>query len=276
MLRGKRNILELITLILLQKLFGKKLCIDLGFATHFAKQLKTAYNRQRNICVSLLRKTKIVYYYFANLDTKSMKDNRTFWKTVNPLSSEKSSSKESISLINKDGVITKNEDLAKTFNVFFSCIVKKLDIEHVPDDESNLPNVEDPILKAIAKYENHPSILRIKNYMKEKDLYFSFEFVVKPNISKEINKLDEKKACQEHDVPVKLIKSNKDLFSHFIYHNFNNSLFSSNFPLNLKAADILPTHKKKGKSDIENYRPISILPTLSKIYERCMYDQMCK
>ena len=106
-----------------------------------------------------------------------------------------------------------------------------IDIEHVPDDESNLPNVKDPILKAIAKHENHPSILRIKNYMKEKDLYFSFEFVDKPNISKEINKLDEKKACQEHDIPVKLIKSNKDLFSHFIYHNFNNSLFSSNFPL---------------------------------------------
>ena len=174
-----------------------------------------------------------------------MKDNRKFWKTVNPLFSEKSYSKESISPINKDGLITKNEDLAKTFNTFFSSIVKKLDIEHVPDDESNLPNVEDPILKAIAKYENHPSILRIKNYMKEKDLYFSFEFADKPKISKEINKLDEKKACQEHDIPVILIKSNKDLFSHFIYHNFNNYLFSSNFLSNLKAADILPTHKKK-------------------------------
>ena len=53
-------------------------------------------------------------------------------------------------------------------------------------------------------------------------------------------------------------------------------MFSSNFPSNLKAADILPTHKKKYKSDIENYPPISILPTLSKIYERCMYDQMYK
>ena len=63
-------------------------------------------------------------------------------------------------------------------------------------------------------------------------------------------------ACQEPDVPVKLIKSNKDLFSHFIYCNFNNSLFSSNFPSNLKAADILPIHKKKDKSDIENYRPV--------------------
>ena len=101
-----------------------------------------------------------------------MKDNRKYWKTVNPLFSEKSHSKESISLSNKDGLITKNEDLAKTFIFFFSSIVKKLDIEHVPDDELNLPNVEDPILKAIAKYENHPSILRIKNYMKEKDLYF--------------------------------------------------------------------------------------------------------
>ena len=101
--------------------------------------------------------------------------------------------------------------------------------------------------------------------MKEKDLYFSFEYVDKPKISKETNKSGGKKTCQEHDIPVKLIKSNKDLFSHFIYHNFNNSLFSSNFPSNLKAVDILPTHKKKDKSDIENYRPISILPRLSKI-----------
>ena len=48
--------------------------------------------------------------------------------------------------------------------------------------------------------------------MKEKEgLYFSFEFVGKPKISKGINKLDGKKACREH-IPVKLIKSNKDLF----------------------------------------------------------------
>ena len=81
--------------------------------------------------------------------------------------------------------------------------------------------------------------------MKEKGLNFSFEFVDKSKISLEINKLDGKKACQEHDIPVKLIKANKDLFSHFIYHN--NSLFSSNFPINLTTADILPTLKKKDK-----------------------------
>ena len=107
----------------------------------------------------------------------------------------------------------------------------------------------------------------MKGILRRKKIwFFFFGFVDKPKTSKEINKLDGKKACQEHDIPVKLIKSNKDLFSHFIYHNFNNSLFSSNFLSNLKAADIMPTDQKKDKS-----RPISIFPTLSKIYERCMY-----
>ena len=86
------------------------------FLRERTNESKITYNRQRNICVSLLRKTKRVY--FANLNTKSMKDNRKFGKTVNPLFSEKSYSKESISLINKDGLKTKNEDLPKTVNIF--------------------------------------------------------------------------------------------------------------------------------------------------------------
>ena len=191
-----------------------------------------------------------------------------------PLFSEKSYSKESISFINKDGLITENEDLAKTFNIFFSIIVNKLGIEHVPDIP-NLSNIDDPILKAIAKYENHPSILRIKNYMKEKDLNFSFEFVDKPKISKEINKLDGKKACQEHDIPVKLIKSNKDFFL-ILYTPISITPCSVLiFAQTKEAADILSAYKKKDKSDIENYRPISILRALSKIYERCMYMTKC-
>ena len=46
------------------------------------------------------------------------------------------------------------------------------------------------ILKAISKYENDPSILRMKNYVRET---ISFVFVDKPKISNEINKLDRKK-----------------------------------------------------------------------------------
>ena len=160
--------------------------------------------------------------------------------------------------------------LRKSERDYFENIVKKLGKEDVPDNESNLSHLDDPILKAIAKYENHPSILRIKNFMKENDLNFYFEFVDKPKNFKEINKLDGKKTCQEHDIPVKLIKLNKGLFSHFIYHNFNNSLFISNFP-DILPAHILPKNKKNNKSDIEGYRPISIhLLFLRSMKDVCM------
>ena len=73
---------------------------------------------------------------------------------------------------------------------------------------------------------------------------------------------------------MKIIKSHKDILSYFIHHNFNNSVYSSIFPTELKKADIVPIHKKKSKFDIKNYRPVSILPVLSKIFERCMFDQI--
>ena len=37
-----------------------------------------------------------------------------------------------------------------------------------------------------------------------------------------------------------------------------------------------PIFKKKDRNNVQNYRPVSILPNFSKIYERCLYDQMCK
>ena len=42
----------------------------------------------------------------------------------------------------------------------------------------------------------------------------------------------------------------------------------------MKYADVIPIHKKDDKTDKENYRPISILPNLSKVYERLMYNQI--
>ena len=46
------------------------------------------------------------------------------------------------------------------------------------------------------------------------------------------------------------------------------------FPAALKYADVRPVFQKDDKTDKENYRPIIILPNLSKVYERPMYDQM--
>ena len=103
-------------------------------------------------------------------------------------------------------------------------------------------------------------------------MYFSFKFV-KKKISKVTSKLDKKRSCQEHDLQVKWIKSNKDLFSQFIYHSFNSSLFSFNFFSSLKLADILPTRKKKNMSDIKNYPPVIIIPcVLGSMKDICMNE----
>ena len=61
-----------------------------------------------------------------------------------------------------------------------------------------------------------------------------------------------------NDIPVKVIKENKDIVAFFIHHNFNNSLSSSIFSTALKYADIKPVSKKDDKTDKENYRSISI------------------
>ena len=48
------------------------------------------------------------------------------------------------------------------------------------------------------------------------------------------------------------------------------------FPSNLKNADITPLFKKLDRLHKSNYRPVSILPRLSKIYEKILYQQMCE
>ena len=60
------------------------------------------------------------------------------------------------------------------------------------------------------------------------------------------------------------------------YNNayFNNALSSLQYPNGLKYADVTPVFKKDDKSDKSNYRPISILPNLSKVYERIMQNQI--
>ena len=55
---------------------------------------------------------------------------------------------------------------------------------------------------------------------------------------------------------------------------FNDSIEKSDFPQNLKLADITPVYKKNDPLDKTNYRPISILPVVSKIFERIMQKQI--
>ena len=83
--------------------------------------------KQRNHCVSLLKKTKREYY--SNLDEKNICDNNTFWKIVKPMLSKKIKSNERITLIENDEIIKTEKRAAKVLNIFFSNIAPNLDIQ---------------------------------------------------------------------------------------------------------------------------------------------------
>ena len=72
----------------------------------------------------------------------------------------------------------------------------------------------------------------------------------------------------QNDIPVKILKFNANFVSPFISNVFNESIENDNFPDDLKLADITPVYKKNSRNDKVNYRPVSILPVLSKVFEK--------
>ena len=72
------------------------------------------------------------------------------------------------------------------------------------------------------------------------------------------------KATQSDDMPAKIIKNNSDIFSKFFQANLNNNIETSTFPEQGKYADAKPVFKKDFRTDKKNYRPVSILPNVSK------------
>ena len=87
------------------------------------KTKENKINRQRNCCVSLLRKSKRGYY--ENLSIKNVTDNKLFWKSVKHLLSDKSRIRDKSKVnISKKGEILKTKlETSESLNSFFSNIV---------------------------------------------------------------------------------------------------------------------------------------------------------
>ena len=91
--------------------------------------------------------------------------------------------------------------------------------------------------------------------------------MVTHEIEKIINALDINKSSGHNSIPVFILKFLKPLFS--VWHSklIDQSILSAVFPDLLKIAKVVPIHKIGSKFDHKNYRPISLLSVLSKIYE---------
>ena len=234
------------------------------FRNENTEQNKWAYKKQRNLCVKLLTRAKKTFY--NTLDVKKVCDNKIFWKTIKPNFTEKTFKDQKITLVEKETVISEDSERAEVFKNYFGNVVKNLNIRH----PIYLHEDNDPIANAIKNFEQHPSILKIKE-TRNICSSFSFKPVSLDEIIKETLNLDTSKATQKSEIPTKIIKQNQDIFSKFIFENVNNMIDTDVYPEQLKWADVKPAHKKGSRNDKENYRPVSILPNISKIYERCLF-----
>ena len=156
--------------------------------------------------------------------------------------------------------------------IFFANAVSSLNIPRYTDSSITLDHIDDEILRIVEKYKNHPSVVAIKN--KNFNSQFSSRTITKSEIYKEILNLDISKASQDSDIPTKIVRANADIFTEILFTEIERSFQIDNFPANMKLADVTPAHKKGSQSEKGNYRPVSILPNLSKIFERCIYKQI--
>ena len=115
------------------------------------------YQKQRNFCVDLLRKTKTEY--FKNLHVKDLSENRKFWKTIKPYLSNKGVNSNKLLLTKKGNLVRDERELGTVMNNFFINITKDLELKK--DSKGKRNNLED-ILKA---FESHLSIGKIKKLL---------------------------------------------------------------------------------------------------------------
>jgi len=91
-----------------------------------------------------------------------------------------------------------------------------------------------------------------------------------------INNLKPKASSGHDKISPKIVKTNNTLIAGPLAHITNLSFKEGTFPHDLKIAKVIPIYKNKSNSSFENYRPISLLPTFSKVIERLVYNRLYK
>ena len=135
---------------------------------------------------------------------KFFKDNKIFWKKISPLFSNKIKSNEKITLVENDKIISIDIEVTKSFQDFFSSIVKNVNIKR---DETHLSKItqDNPVLACIERFSKHLSIVSTKKHMETTTSNkFSFKYEKIKKFLTETQKLNSRKVSQQNDISVKI------------------------------------------------------------------------
>ena len=211
------------------------------------------YNVMKNRVTNIIRQAKRKYYedLFEALKTNMKKT----WSTINNIMSPQINKNKSLikNIIFNDVTYTESFDIANIFNQHFSTVGKTID-ESIPIQPGN----SDPL-----------------DYLSDVSIQNSFFFnPVSCNAVENIIRKLKNKPSHLSTYPISVIKYLSNLISPLICSIFNKSISTGQFPQILKTARVVPVYKSGSKTNINNFRPISILPIFGKIFEKIVHFQL--
>ena len=206
------------------------------------------YSTYRNILKMVLKSAKQQYY--AKEFRKNHGNSKKTWSTVSELmgnKSEKSGAPKEIR--DNDKLATDSKDIARVLNKYFSEVGLQL--------KANIPNVDCDPLELIEEVEHEMCL----NATTENEI---------EEIVKGLNDV----GAGYDKINSKIFKSTFHCILDVLLHFFNLCLSSAIFPSTLKVAVIKPVHKAGDSKEPNNYRPISMLPYISKILEKLICNRL--
>ena len=206
------------------------------------------YKKTRNEANKLIKKTKRDFFLARINSAKS--DPKKTWKLINELSSHKVHEPVNVKSIKQDGTeITNPYDIANAFNTYFTTIGDSLANE-LPHSDIN------PI-----------------SYLYPVNSSFSFAQINVETVIETLKAANSNKATGPNNIPVRVLKIAAEILSPSLTAIFNRSLSMGIYPDDWKMARVLPIFKSGEKGDLSNYRPISIISAIAKVFGRLVYDQ---
>ena len=207
------------------------------------------YRQWRNKVKALIHKAKTDFY--SETINTNQKNPRQLWKNLHDLSGKAKGPQTSFINDKSGNQIIDPEVAADTFNTFFTSVFEKFQIPENNHKEFDSSKLDENLSEKIPE-----------------NTEFSIPPVSVSFIEMQLNNLNVNKATGIDEISAKFLKLASPIICSSLAFILNLSIQQGLYPDNLKKAKVTPIFKKGDKSDPNNYRPISVLPIISSIYER--------
>ena len=225
------------------------------------KELWNKYRKTRNE-VTKLKTVSMKNYFSERCNNENFVKNPTqYWKTIKPFLADKiKEPRNNVTLQQNGKIINDPSIVSNIFNNYFRTVAMEIGNESPLSEEESLDEI-------FQIYEDHNSVKNIHSN-KQQDISFNFNEVTVSKVRSLIQEIDHRKACGFDNMPPKLLKSAANELAPAVTTLVNKSVSMSHFPCELKKSELSPLFKDKDDLLTQNYRPLSVLSSLSKIFEK--------